>query len=103
MTCAHSWRRSNRRQRTVRPACRVLRFAVAHREMERKREIEGTSLADRAFCPDPSTMRLHDALGDVEAESDASSIVPGDLKGPLEHRVQLIGGNPRTRVADSEA
>jgi hypothetical protein len=48
-------------------------------------------------------MSLYDTLGDVEAEARAASIIPGDLKGPLENRFQLIGGDPRARVADGEA
>ena len=68
--------------------------------MGREGEAEGTSIADSAFCPDPSTMLLHDELGDVEPH--ASSIVRLVQAEPLEHRVQLVGGNAHSRVSDGE-
>jgi hypothetical protein len=44
-----------------------------------KRETEGASSANPPFCPDPSAMCQHNALGNVETEAYAPSIVLGEL------------------------
>ena len=65
--------------------------------MNRKREAEGTPFTDLALCPDSAAVALHNGLGDIETESDASSIIlgralPRDRSGGVS-----ASGRPRTR------
>jgi len=45
---------------------------------------------------------LHNAFGDIQAQSDTPSIILCDLNEPIEDRFQLVLGNPRTRIVDTE-
>ena len=62
--------------------------------MDRKSEVERAPLAGRALGPDPAAVSLHDALGDVESQPDAASIVLGHLDEALEDGLQLVRGIP---------
>ena len=71
--------------------------------MNRKREAEGTPFTDLALCPDSAAVALHNGLGDIETESDASSIILGHLKTSHEHCFQFVGGDSDADVTDREA
>ena len=71
--------------------------------MNRKREPEGTPFTDVALCPDSAAVTLHNGLGDVETESDTSSVILGHLKKPHEHGVQFVGGDSDAGVTDRKA
>ena len=71
--------------------------------MNRKRETEGTSFTDLTLCPDSAAVALHNGLGDVETESDTSSIILGHLKKPHEHGCQFVGGDSDAGVTDRNA
>ncbi len=47
-------------------------------------------------------MSVHNGLGDIQAESDPSSIVLVQLKESHKHGFQPVGRNARSGVADRE-
>src|SRR3954469_16331225 len=71
--------------------------------MDRQRKAECASLADLAFCPASAAVTLHNSFGDVETESNPSSIIRGHLKKPHEHGLQLVRRNADPSVTDREA
>ena len=71
--------------------------------MNRKREAEGTPFTDLTLGPDSAAVALHNGLGDVETESDTSSIILGHLKKPHEHGFQFVRGDSDAGVTDRKA
>src|SRR5687768_627580 len=69
----------------------------------RKGEVEGAALAELALRPDPALVPQHDELGDVQTEPHAAAIVRAKLMEPLEDRFELVGGDPRPGIADTES
>src|SRR5439155_18668843 len=67
--------------------------------------LEGGTLAGRALGPDPAAVQLDDAAADRQPQPRAT-LVPGvsrvELHEPAEDRLELIGRDATTFVADSE-
>src|SRR5262249_35596626 len=74
------------------------------RERDRQREVEPASGTDSAFGPDASAVRLHDRLGDRQAEPDPTLAVVAAPALPvaIEDMSERGGWDPGARVLDHE-
>src|SRR5450432_3944588 len=73
------------------------------RNVHWKREPEGAAFACLALGPNVAAVSLNNALGDVETEPNASSVVLVDLDVRLEDRSKLVVRNSAARVAHGKA
>ena len=78
--------------------CRESSSSSAAREGKRNGEVEGAASAELALGPDSPAVRVHDAPGNVKAESKPSAIIFAHLPEALEYRLQHIHGYTLTGI-----